>query len=230
MQLLNNRELQACYFDNTEIEKIMFGDKEIWSGNKVIDLGSAQSWNIQTLYPNLYDKLTSANFFFASVSSVSELDVTTMRASDTSRSWGGFTGSISKSYNSSTGVLTAYSYIKSKRGNVRMYLVTKPEKLIYLGNGNTFNVRSREDYASYVANNFLLGGGDYLSIGAYFYPAGYDYSYAGTGTLSVSKSYNASTGVFTSSINLKSVPYNGSAYYDWSTSGKVSVYLNPKIL
>lgn len=230
MQLLNNKELQECHYGDTNIEKIMLGDKEIWGGSKVIDLGSGQSWNIKTLYPNIYSELTSANFFFASASSVSALDVTTMRASDTERDWGGFTGSITKSYNATTGILTAYSYIKSTQGNVRMFMVTKPQKLVYLGNGTSFSVRSREDYARYTNDNFLIGGADYLSIGAWFYPAGYDYSYAGTGTLSVSKTYNASTGVLSSVISLKSVPYNGSAYYDWSKTGKVSVYLNPKVI
>lgn len=231
MQTLNKTELRNCYYEDTEIQKIMYGDKLVWEGNKVIALGTGQSWNIRTLYPNLYNRLTSANFFFASANSVSELDTINMRASDTSREWGGFTGSITKSYDSSTGILTAYSYIKNTRGNVRMFMCTKPEKLVYLGKGSYFNVSNREDYESFVGDNFLISGADYLSIGAWFYPQGYDYADGGRGTLSVSKSYNASTGVLTCGIYLSSVDTSGVYnWYNWSTSGNLTIYLNPKVI
>ena len=234
-QILNSKELESCYYsDNdrlsTEINKIYYGTQMIWEGIKVIDLGTNTSWNIKTLYPNLYRNLTVDNFFFMSANSVSANEMITMAETETQRKWGGFTGGLYKAYSNSTGILNAYIYTKSNTNSVRMVLVTKPEKLIYLGNGTSFDVTSYSNYRNFTANNFLIKSATDLQIGMYFYPQGYMYRDSGTGTTSITKSYNSNTGIVSSTINLVSVDTSG--VYQWfnaSTSGNIVLYLYPKV-
>ena len=235
MQRYNGKDLQLCYFEDQEISKITFGEFIVWEGQRVIDLGTGRSWDIKTLYPSLYSKLTANNFFFYSANSASITDSIRMRDTDTERQRRSFSGGIRKSYNPETGVLSAYLYAGNTNnsysyGNVRMALVTRPEKLIYLGNGYSFNVKSRSEYQSFTSNNFLISSATDVSWGAMFYPQGYTYDDSGRATISVSKSYNASTGVLSGSINLSSVDTSG--VYNWynaSSSGTIAVYLNPKV-
>ena len=75
-------------------------------GFKLYDLGTAQSFDIKILVPNVdYTKLTASNFIFMELPSISYKSGNKGSMSDNNSGLGG-TGSMSKSYNASTGVLS----------------------------------------------------------------------------------------------------------------------------
>lgn len=75
-------------------------------GLKLYDLGTAQSFNIKTLCPNVdYTKLTVDNFIFIELPTISYKSGNKGSMCDNNSGLGG-TGSVSKSYNASTGVLS----------------------------------------------------------------------------------------------------------------------------
>lgn len=226
-----NTEIDKVYLGSTEIAQIYKGTQEIWSNVKVVSLGSGTSFNIKNLYPTLYDKLTADNFFFRTADTASGTNGIRMNANATSREYAGFAVGIAKSYDSSTGVLSFYNYVSPGNSrNVSAVMVPKLTKLIRLGNGRSFNVSTYEGYQNFTADNFLIQSADRLAFSNSYYPQGYTYDDSGSCTSTVPKSYDASTGVLSTGINLRSNDTSGTyTYFNNSQNGNVIVYLALKI-
>ena len=215
MQKYNLKDLEKCYFGTTEIEQIMYGNKEIWGGNRIIALGTNTSFNVSSYYSK-YKDLTADNFFFVSQSPSSITGTSTAVVHATGNTtyitiWVGMT----KTYTASTGQLSFYQFdnyntnhttgsgdtTETKYGKLKTVLVTKPEKLTYLGLGNTFNIKNLfpNDYQNFTANNFIAKYWNYRNGGTQGYllhsSANYEGSWDGTGTMTLVKNYNASTGI-----------------------------------
>ena len=70
----------------------------------VKSLGSGQSFDLKSLYPDDYKSFTNNNFFIKTAATASGTDRVTISGNT---QYIGFSGKIYKSYNSSTGILTA---------------------------------------------------------------------------------------------------------------------------
>lgn len=219
------------YYGGNKIGEVYYGGNLVYSSNKIIDLGSGKTFDIKTNYPSLYASLSTANFFFTTTSSVSATNTVVVSA-DGDTKYVQLTSGVEKSYNATTGILTFRTKVNTTYGNVRAYLVTKPSKLVYLGVGQSFNVKNSypTKYTQFTADNFLIkqikhfnGGGSsgYAYRGARTYAG----TWSGTDTFSISKSYNASTGVLTIAMN-----DTGSSSGDsWNRNSDCYVYLNTKV-
>lgn len=202
MIYLNNKELENLHIGEQEIQRVLLGESLIWENNRIVNLGSGKTWNIQNLFPSLYSRLTADNFFFLSFNNVSESVRVTVQEGGSDRLW--IYGGLTKSYNPSTGVLNLYPYLNSQSANLTAVMVTKPEKLTYVGTGTSFNVRNLfpNDYQNMTANNFLVktlshwngGGANGIVCNEVRNYAG---TFSANDLLSFSKSYNPSTGQLT---------------------------------
>lgn len=205
----NNQELQNLHVGDKEIQRVLLGESLVWENNKIVLLGTGTSWNIRTLFPTLYNRLTVDNFFLLSANTVTGSDTVRVNyEGDTHYIY--ITGGLSKSYNPSNGQLSMYLYNNDNTSSVRAVMVTKPEKLTYLGYGTTFNVKTRfpNTYQSMTANNFVIrtlnhwnssGGRSYGLICNN--SRSYTGTWSGTNTETLNKSYNASTGILTCYLN-----------------------------
>ena len=184
MIYLGSKELGILHVGDKEIQKVWLGDKLIWENIKVVDLGEGQTFNVSS-YPN-YSQLTEDNFFF--LTSTSQAKLTGNVPSGIVYTSDG----IEKSYNSSTGILTLRTKVESGNkyyGNVHAVLIPNPQKLIYLGNAQSFNLVGYKGYKNFTVSNFLIkncGGG---SIGGIRDPLGY------TATADIVKTYDANNGI-----------------------------------
>lgn len=209
MQKYNLKDLQECYYGETEIERIMYGERLVWEGNKIIYLGNAQSFNVKNVYDD-YANLTADNFLFLSAGSCSGSDTKTV-SYDHDNQYVTIYSGMSKSYTPSTGALSFYSGCGSARGNTRVILVKNLSKLVDMGNGTTFNVKNYfpNDYQNMTADCFAgriikhwnstnsdNSWNFTCRIGCY-----YTGTYSATSTWTMVKSYNASTGVLTFHAN-----------------------------
>lgn len=232
MIYLNDNELQNLHIEDKEIQRVLFGDKLVWENNKIVDLGWGKSWNIAELFPNLYQDLTVDNFFLLSANSVSGSD----RIDGTGRL--ALASGIAKSYDSSTGALSFYtSYNYGEMTNtVRAVLVSKVDKLTYVGYGTSFNVRNLfpNDYQNMTVDNFLVKTIRHWNSDTGL-PMFYDYfgnrSVSGTwtasGNFTFHKSYNASTGVLTVYFNSSG---SASGVSDtWNRNSNCYVYGTKKV-
>ena len=153
MQTFNGKELQNCYSGSQQIDKITYGDKVIWENFKIIDLGVGQTFNIKN-YTSRWSSLTVDNFFCIGTSNQATLS-------------GSETGDVvfyvyngwDKSY--SNGSLTFRIKLtdgdgRTAYGSVHAVLVEKRDKLVSLGSGTSFNVRSYPNYADFTYKNFLM--------------------------------------------------------------------------
>lgn len=233
---LGEKEIDQVYWGEKEIGQIYWGEKEIWSNAKIISLGSGTSWNIKQLYPNLYDKLTENNFFFRSATQASGTNSIRMNPGD-SRTWAGFSCGLAKGYDKTTGDLLVYNYVNpGKQTKVEAVLVAKTDKLIYLGNSTSFDVKLKtNNYANLTEDNFLILSSDTLTKGnTYGDPNesnnGDPYSDYGAATSTLVKKYNKSTGILSCYIKLVSEDTGGVYhYFDFSATGSCRVYLMEKI-
>jgi len=157
MQEYNGKELDSCFYEDDEIQRIMFGDRLVWENVKYIDLGTAQTFDIKN-YTDNWANLTADNFFIVGNSNNAYIS-----GSDNTNDYviwilDGYT----KSYNASTGILTYNVWIYNGRherwgyGNVHAVLIEKPEKLISLGTGTYFNVKNNPKYQDFTYKNFLM--------------------------------------------------------------------------
>ena len=232
-QELNLKGLSECHYGETEIERIMYSDKLVWEGNKVIDLGSGTSFDVASVYSK-YGELTADNFFFLLSSPTSISGTSTATVHDSAyycylTIWTG----MYKTYNPLTGQLSWYvrnsysdTYSAHSGGDtryatasMRAILVTKPEKLVSLGLGSSFDIKSKfpNSYQNLTADNFIATNWYYGNGGqqGYLMHANrhVEGSWSGTGTTTLIKSYNASTGV----LNF----YYNNAYSNETESGNV---------
>lgn len=152
-QKRNGNELQNCSYGSTEIQKIMYGTNVVWENLKFVDLGTAQSFNIRN-YTDNWANLTVDNFFMIGNSGRASLS-------------GSETGDVvfyvwndwEKSY--SNGTLTFRVKLTDGNsnvayGSVHAVMVEKRDKLVYLGNGQSFNVRGYSNYADFTYRNLLM--------------------------------------------------------------------------
>lgn len=217
-------EITQIFYGTNEISEVYYGTNLVWSGFKCIDLGSAQSFNVASIYSK-YGSLTVNNFYY--------LTMDTATGSDTERypdhSYLRLYGWLRKSYNASTGVFTSCHYVNEDSSaqtgsNVRVVLVTDPSKLTLIGTGQTFNIKSMlSNYASLTANNFIIQANasqEYLTNTS----MSVEGRYSITGTRSLEKSYNASTGVLTCRYK-----YNCTGLVSESSTGNTTVYYISKL-
>lgn len=152
-QKLNGNELQSCYNGSQEIDKIMYGSSLVWENIKLIDLGTAQSFNIKN-YTSNWANLTVNNFFMvgnsnrASINGIDRDDTIVYVTND----W-------EKSY--SNGTLTFRIKIFDSEGRnayagVHAVMVEKIDKLIHLGSGQSFNAKSYSNWQDFTYKNFLM--------------------------------------------------------------------------
>jgi hypothetical protein len=246
MIYLNDNDLQELYVEDTEITKVYVGDRMVWGGNRIIQLGNGTSFDIASIYPN-YRELTADNFFFVSSSPTSISGTSTATVHDSAyycyiTIWTG----MYKTYNAQSGQLSWYqrntysdTYTAHSGGDTRYstasmgaLLVTKPEKLVYLGLGTRFDIKSRfpNDYQNMTVNNFIARDWYYSNGGQQGYishsSAHYQGTWSGSATTSLIKSYNPSTGILTF--------YYNSAYSGDIGSGNVTsslyVYYSKKAI
>lgn len=228
MIYLNNKELGNLHVGEKEIQRVLLGESLIWENNKVVVLGWGKSWNIRDLYPNLYNQLTADNFFFLSANTVTGSDsVSVAYQGDTQ--YISIRGGLSKSYNPSTGVLSMYLYNNSNSSNVCAVMVSKPEKLIYMGLGTSFNVRSKfpNAYQSMTVDNFIVrtvshwnntgSSNGLICNNSRSYPG----NWSGTNRETFTKSYNPNTGVLTCYLNDTG---NCDNIESWNRNSNVYVY------
>lgn len=195
MQLFNRKNLEDFHYGEEDGLKIMYGNKLVWEKVKVVDLGTGQSFNISN-YTNNYSNLTVNNFFLIGTTSVS-MSGYNDDGTGITYFWEGY----NKSYNASTGVLTFRMYLINgdtdawKYGDVHAVMVENIDKLVYLGAGQSFNVRSYSNYQDFSYKNFLMSkpyninSGDWAQISGVRAPMNYSV------TSKVNSSY--SNGVFT---------------------------------
>lgn len=244
MIYLNGKELENLHAEEKQIDRVMYGDKLVWENNKIIELGTASSFDIASIYPN-YSELTADNFFLVSSSPTSISGTSTATVHDSQyycyiTIWTG----MYKSYNAQTGQLSWYqrntysdSYTAHSGGdtryataNINAVLITKPEKLTYLGLGTTFNLKNMfpNEYQNFTVDNFVASNWYYNNGGQQGYlthsSAHYQGVWRGSATTSFIKTYDASTGI----LNFY---YNG-AYSGDMGSGNVAsrlyVYLSKR--
>lgn len=206
---LGDKEIEIGAFGDKELVNLYLGDKEIWGGGKVIDLGWGTSWDIKSLYPKLYNKLTADNFLLVAANTVSYW--ASMKPSGTYQEYTNCFDGIIKSYNASTGVLEFRTQGDGdtsgiRTNSVRVVLVVKLDKLTYLGYGTTFNVANvfPNDYKNMTVNNFALrtivhwntSGTATYSLCSRSGRVGDGYTtYSDDGQFGIVKSYDANTGV-----------------------------------
>lgn len=234
-QKLNLKDLAECYSGQTEIERIMYGDRLVWEGNKVIYLGNGQSFDVASVYSD-YASLTADNFLFLSASSCSGSDTETVRYDGDNKYVTIYSGML-KSYNASNGTLSFQSGCGDSRGNVRALLVKDISKLVDMGNGTTFNVKNYfpNDYQSMTADCFAAriikhwnstnsnnAWNFTCRIGCY-----YTGTYSASSTWSMVKSYDPSTGILTFHPNDNGSGINGTQ--TWNRNGTmIHVYARKK--
>lgn len=222
---LGDKEISQIYLGDKELTSIYLGDKEIWGSGKIIALEEGTSWDIKSLYPNLYDSLTVDNFFFMGANTVGASISGKVYPSDY-RVYDGFDGGLVKTYNSSTGILSAYSRCNNNKGNAKMAIVIRPDKLIALGTAFSFSLTGYDNYQNFTNDNFLISGAaKTLNRGNTYYASEAVYSYSGSGSVSFNKSYDATTGSLASSLRLST----SGSYLDGGDSCGLTVYLNPKV-
>ena len=208
MIYLNNKELDNLHIGEKEIQRVLLGESLIWENNKIVNLGFGKSWDIQNLFPNIYNELTADNFFFLSFNNVTgSTSVNVAYTGDTK--YLRIDGGLSKAYDPSTGILNAYLYNNSNKSDVCAVLVTKPEKLVYLGLGTSFDVKTRfpDRYQSMTADNFVVQtirhwNGNGRSFGLICNNSRSSVgSWSGYNVESFVKTYDASNGILTCYLN-----------------------------
>lgn len=171
----------------------------------VKSLGSGQSFDLKSLYPDDYKSFTNNNFFIKTAATASGIDRVTISGNT---QYIGFSGKIYKSYNSSTGILTAYNYITgnksglTSKANVTVYYVSDQSQLTSLGTGTSFNLRNYTvDGSTIYADTYesldLEGFKNFLVSGVNTYSSSHSRSIDGTwqitGSTKLLKSNNNGT-------------------------------------
>lgn len=194
MQQFNLKELQECHNGTTEIQKIMYGSSLVWENYKLVDLGTAQTFDVKN-YTDNWRNLTANNFFIIGNSNTASIS-----GSDSDSSYINYVSyGYTKSYNNTTGILEFYIWIVNSHWDrwgyapVHVAMVEKREKLISLGAITSFNARTYPNYADFTWKNFLmlrpnLSSGEWKQIGGVRPP------YNWNATAQISSSY--SSGVF----------------------------------
>lgn len=233
MIYIGGKEPENLHLGSKQLERVLLGTKIVWENNKIILLGSGKTWNIKDLYPNLYDKLTEDNFFILSAESVSGSDSVHV-AYEGDTKYIHISGGLKKTYNKETGSLEMYLYNNSNTSKLTALIISKPEKLVYVGFGTSFNIKNLfpTKYQNMNENNFIVktlrhwngsNGNSYGLIcnNSRTYPGDWD----GTNTTSLIKKYDPSTGVLTCYLRDKGTCEN---IDNWDRNSNVYVYASEK--
>lgn len=196
MQKLNLKDLEECFYGETEINRIMYGDKEVWYGAKAVYLGYNTSFTVNSSVYRNYLSLSADDFF------ISPTEGRIILASHTCGCWDGsscngccqaFSDSITfkKTWSPSTQTFTCnfggqsvYAWIIPHSSD----LISKG-RIKKVGTGQSFTVTGiASDYKSCTKNNFLFRTLNYAV-------SSYDCcSYNCPNSLGFTKSYTPSNG------------------------------------
>ena len=198
----DSNNIGELYFAGNRIGEAYCGSNLVYQNKKIVYLssGNVTSVNVKNLYPSLYSKLTTDNFYFTGAGSISINDTLNLVEGETG--YQSITHGRTKTYNPSSGNLNFYIWLSNNDstvyGGLRPVLVTKPSKLYNLGTGSSFNVRGYSGYQNFNANNFLIK--DWSPYNSNYIVHGFR-GIAGrwiaVDSKTLVKSYNASTGVLT---------------------------------
>lgn len=225
------KEATDIFYGETEIQEVRLGETLKYIANKIIYLGTGTSFNVASVYSK-YRELTADNFFFLNMGNASASD----RVNGTG--YLTITGDFYKSYNPNTGILTMFNacgnstdLMSANKGSVSAYLITKPQKLVNLGYGFSFNVSNYPNFRQFTADNFFIQTIPYHSGGYPHYilhnSRTYDGQWYADGNTTFTKSYNASNGVLTINYRLYAIADGG---IDQNTTNMGAyVTLNPKV-
>lgn len=226
---LKGKDLQDLYNGTINIKRVRWTNANgtpffVWDNLIVYDLGTGQSFNVRNVYSN-YSQLRKGNFF---ITTMDEATCSSRVVVTTYMQYLNLKGNFYKSYNSSSGVLTAYNNavgnLVSNRGDVHAYLVVNTDKLIDLGTAQSFNVKSYANYKKFTSNNFFIAeADDYEENRARTYEG----TWTGSCTMKLYKSYNTSKGLLTCYYYETGSNNSGSTDF-LSRKMDVHVYLNPK--
>lgn len=246
MIYLNTKELENLYAVNQQIDRVMFGDKLVWENNRIIDLGTGTDFDVSDFYTK-FNELTADNFFIVSFSPATLSGNASAYVDETGHlAYVGISTGLVKEYNAETGELSFYQYddfnssstiapttTTRKKASVHAVIVTKPEKLIYLGLGTAFNIKGMfpDEYQKFTADNFIARNWKYDNGGQQGYllhgarnEAG---SWSGSATTKFAKTYDSNTGMLkfgftnTWSTDLGESGTNESKLYVYLTRKKV---------
>lgn len=229
---IGSKDPENLHLGNKQLERVMLGNKVVWENNKIILLGNGKSWNIKNLYPNLYNKLTVDNFFILSADSVTGSDSVHV-AYEGDTQYIHIRGGLNKDYTPSTGALNMYLFNNGNSSNLRAVMVSKPEKLVYCGYGQSFDIKRLfpTKYQTMNENNFVIKtvvhwNGDGRPAGLICNNSrSYPGSWSGSNTEKLVKSYSPSTGVLSCYLNDSGDCDNIDT---WNRSSNVYVYASEK--
>ena len=214
MIYLDGKELIDHHIGDKETNRVLYGSKLVWDSNRLIDLGVGRTFDVASVYAD-YGNLTADNFF------VIEQDPETISGTcygivhdSNYYTYLTMTANMVKTYDASTGQLQFYlvdkfcttsttseTTVVSKYADFHVVLATKPEKLVYLGNATTFNIKSMfpDEYQNLTADNFLASKWDFFNGGMFGYllhaPVHEAGTWSGSGQTTFIKEYNANTGI-----------------------------------
>ena len=225
MIIKNNKELSrkvrvvnGAEKECQQILKIINGtEHEIWGGSsKVIPLGSGKIFDVSLIYPK-YNELRTDNFFFTTADNIGWHGVSLGHDYWAPTGWWGKGASIKKTYDPSNGKLTfqlestcddrTFGGQSLLYANVNAYIILNTDKLIYLGEGQTFNISNLTNYGKYTEDNFIISNiKSNYAISSYTYPASIsDYA-------TFVKSYDPSNGVLNCYVETSSGKNNTFVY------------------
>ena len=198
----DSNNIGELYFAGNQIGEAYCGSNLVYQNKKIVYLSSGNGtyWNLKSLYPSLYSKLSTDNFYFTGCGDISITD--SFRNAEGETGYQTITHGRTKTYNASNGNLNFYNWLgnndSTAYGGLRAVLVTKPSKLYNLGTGTSFNVRGYSGYQNFNVNNFLIK--DWSPYNSNYIIHGFrglagDWIASDSKTLV--KSYNSSTGVLT---------------------------------
>jgi hypothetical protein len=214
---INNgsKKIAKIYYGPNEVAKGYYGGNLVFENevNQIFDLGTGYWWDVPSIVQQRlpWGKFTVNNFF-----------ITTGTASRSGSVTGALNGNISMNKTYTSGLLTINMVAiangsSSINGRVHAFLVTRPQDIVHLGEGQEFDVSNYEGYENFTEDNFLIKSTTNGQIGSINNTGGYVVS-AG-----IARSYDPSTGIFICNFHGKISGSTGK-----ETSKNVDVYLRRK--
>lgn len=152
-----NKEILLNHLDSEVYAGIHLG-KYFYISNRYFDLGRGRQWDLSALLPNIYQKLSIDNVFLLSARNVSGGASIVVTQTGYDVGYLSISVGISRSYDERTGILKMNVYCNNGKADVTPVIITKPEKLIHIGNGQIFDIKSMfpTTYQNFNVNNFLI--------------------------------------------------------------------------
>lgn len=206
---LNGKELQNLHIGDTQIQRVMKGDSLVWEGNKLIDLGSSNRYDLTVLYPD-YQSLTNDNIFFLSFEQGYGVAYPNV--------W--LQSGVSKNIYSG-GLLICCSWVQNHEFPSHAVISTKPNLMKRIGVGQTFDIASLypNSYQNYTEDNFLIKS---ITHNNYIYRGNEDsYDY-----IILEKTYDSSTGELICRVK----DQGASQTTSWVRYSDCEVYFTPRTI